>query len=319
MKTILAYFKIIRAFNLVIVALSLYLFYRFLIIPNHEFQLHTTLLPFTKTDFILFVLSVVCIAAAGNIINDYFDFELDKEYKPERPLAQGLISLNTAMYLHAVLAFAGIALGFYLGWGYNYTQIGYVYIIAALLLYVYSSYLKKMPLAGNVVVAALSTFVFVLLMMFEVNFLNTIHFDLAERVVNLLKQAVIFYGGFAFLVSLAREIVKDIEDKEGDAAFNINTLAVAYGETFAKAVSIMILLVMLSGIAYFMKGFWDMKVMKGFFYLLALIVFPTMVAIVLLLLAKERRQYALVSLLLKVIMLLGILSIPAFYYFNLSA
>lgn len=319
MKTILAYLKIIRVFNLVIVALSLYLFYHFLIIPNHEFQLHTTLLPFTKTDFILFVLSVVCIAAAGNIINDYFDFELDKEYKPERPLTQGLISLNTAMYLHAILAFAGIALGFYLGWGYNYTQIGYVYIIAALLLYVYSSYLKKIPLVGNVVVAALSAFVFVLLMMFEVNFLNTIHFDLAERVVNLLKQAVIFYGGFAFLVSLAREIVKDIEDKEGDEAYQIDTLAVAYGETFAKAVAVMVILAMLGGIGYFMKGFWDMKVMTAFFYLLSLIVFPSMAAVVLLIIAKERKQFAMVSLLLKVIMVLGILSIPAFYYFNLSA
>lgn len=312
----LAFFRLIRFYNLLIIALGLSLFYYFLIVPNHEFQLGTKLLPFTKIDFVLFVLSIVFVAAAGNIINDYFDFELDKEYKPERPLAKGAFSLDTAMYMHAAFALAGIGLGFYLGWGYNYFKIGYMYIMAVLLLYLYSSYLKKIALVGNVVIAALTGFVFVLLMMFEVNFLNTVHFDFAERIVNILKQAVVFYGGFAFLTNLAREIVKDLEDREGDEAFNIQTLPVQYGDNFAKAVAALVMFALIGGVGYFMKGFWDMHAMKEFFYLLSLIVFPTFAAIVLLIIAKDRKQYALVNLLLKAIMLFGILSIPAFYYFT---
>ena len=316
MKTIAGFLRLVRIANLLMIALSVSLFYYFLIVPNHEFQLGTKLLPFTTFDFVLFVFSLVLVAAAGNIINDYFDFELDKEYKPERPLPQAIFSLDTAMYMHAAFAFAGIGLGFYLGYGYNYTKVGYFYIITVLLLYVYSSYLKKMALVGNVVVAALTGFVFVLLMLFEVNFLNTIHFEFAERSVNILKQAVVFYAGFAFLTNLVREIVKDIEDREGDADYNIQTLAVLYGETFAKAIAVLVLLVMIGGLGYFMKGFWDMKAMKEFFYLLSLVVFPSLAVIVLLLLAKEKKQFALVNLLLKAIMLFGILSIPVFYYFN---
>jgi len=234
MNTILSFFKLIRALNLLIIAFSISLFYWLILVPAHHYKLFTGLLPFTTVEFVLFVLSIVFIAAAGNIINDYLDFDLDKEFRPERPLPMGTFSLNTAFYIHAFLAFAGIGLGFYLGYKANSFKIGYIYIICTLILYVYSAFLKKIPLAGNVVVAALSGFVFVLLMLFEVNFLNTIHFEGSKYVLDLLLWQVKFYGGFAFLISLSREIVKDIEDKEGDAEFNVNTIPVQFGDTVAK-------------------------------------------------------------------------------------
>ncbi len=316
MKTILGFLKLVRVVNLLMIALSVSLFYYFIVVPNHQFQLSTKLLPFTTTDFVLFVVSLMLVAAAGNIVNDYFDFELDKEYKPERPLPQGIFSLDTAMYMHAAFAFAGIGLGFYLGWGYNYTKVGYMYIIAVLLLYVYSSYLQKVALAGNVVIAALTGFVFVLLMMFEINFLNTVHFDNADNLVILLRQAVVFYAGFAFLTNLAREIVKDLEDMEGDAAFNIQTLPVQFGERVAKAVAALVLLVMMGALGYFIKGFWDARALKEFFYLFALVFIPTLLTLGVLLNAKDKKDFAFVHILLKTIMLIGLLSIPLFYLLN---
>lgn len=319
MQTLLAIFRIVRPVNLAIIALGLCLFYFYLIVPNHTYQLGTRLLPFTTFDFVLFVLSVVSIAAAGNVINDYYDFEKDRQHKPSRVLPQGHLSLDIALYLHAALVMCGIGLGFYLGYAYNYIKIGYLYVIAALLLYLYPTYLKKIPLLGNIVVAGLSAFVFVLLMLFEINFLQTIKFDFSERILNMLHQALMFYAGFAFLTSLARELVKDIEDYEGDAAFNTTTLAVQYGVPFAKVVTTLVLLALLGALAYFMKGFWEMKVWKEFFYLLSLIVFPVIACIVLLLMAKTRQQFSLVSLLIKAIMLLGILSMPVFYHFNAAS
>ena len=317
MKNILSFFKFIRAVNLFIIALSISLFYWLILVPAHHYKLFTGLLPFTTLEFILFLLSIVFIAAAGNIINDYFDFELDKEFKPERPLAQGAFSLDTAMYLHAILAFAGIGLGFYLGYKANSFKIGYIYIICTLMLYVYSAFLKKMPLAGNVLISALSGFVFVLLMMFEVNFLNTIYFEGSKYVLDLLLWQVKFYGGFAFLISLAREVVKDIEDKEGDAEYQVNTIAVQFGETVAKITVAIVLVVLLAGLSFFMRGFIEVHAIKEFVYLSIAVVLPVLVSIVLVFLAKEKKQYSQISLLLKIIMLMGILSIPAFYLFNL--
>ena len=317
MKNILSFFKFIRAVNLFIIALSISLFYWLILVPAHHYKLFTGLLPFTTLEFILFLLSIVFIAAAGNIINDYFDFELDKEFKPERPLAQGAFSLDTAMYLHAILAFAGIGLGFYLGYKANSFKIGYIYIICTLMLYVYSAFLKKMPLAGNVLISALSGFVFVLLMMFEVNFLNTIYFEGSKYVLDLLLWQVKFYGGFAFLISLAREVVKDIEDKEGDAEYQVNTIAVQFGETVAKITVAIVLVVLLAGLSFFMRGFIEAHAIKEFVYLSIAVVLPVLVSIVLVFLAKEKKQYSQISLLLKIIMLMGILSIPAFYLFNL--
>jgi len=315
MKLITDFLKLIRALNLFIIGLSVSFFYWLILVPVHHHIIFTNLLPFTTIEFVLFVLSIILIAAAGNIINDYFDFELDKEFKPERPLAKGVFSLDTAMYLHAAFAFVGIGLGFYLGYKANSFKIGYIYIICTLMLYVYSAFLKKMPLAGNILVSALTGFVFVLLMLFEVNFLNTIHFEGSKYVLDILLWQVKFYGCFAFLTNLAREIVKDIEDKEGDAEHNINTLPVQFGEPVAKITVAIVLGLLLAGLAFFMDGFIAASAIKEFLYLSIAVVIPVVVAIVLLFLANEKKQYARVSLLLKIIMLLGILSIPAFYLF----
>lgn len=355
MDKIFAFLKLIRATNLLLLALSITLFYWLILVPVHQYKLETALLPFTTVEFLLFVCSVVFIAAAGNIINDYFDFELDRAYKPQRPLAKGVFSLDTAIYLHAAFALGGIALGFYLGNKAGNFKIGYLYIICVLLLYVYSAFLKKIPLAGNLVVAALTGFVFLLLMMFELQFLNTVHFDRSAYVLDLLMWQVKFYGGFAFLTNLAREIVKDIEDKEGDAEFNIQTLAVAFGETSAKIFCIAVLVLLLGLLWFFMRGFIQQGAIKEFSYLTVAVVVPVLISIVWLVIAKNGKQYLYIGRLLKlviakngkqylyvgrllelviakngkqylyigrllkVVMLLGILSIPAFYLFNLSS
>lgn len=318
MNKMTAFFKLIRFANLLLLALSISLFYWLIVVPAHQYKLGNALLPFTTVEFILFVCSVVSVAAAGNIINDYLDFELDKKYKPNRPLARAVFSLNTALYLHVDFALTGIALGFYLGYKAGNFKIGYLYIICVLLLYVYSAFLKKIPLAGNLVVAALTGFVFLLLMMFELQFLNTLHFERSAYVLDLLMWQVKFYGGFAVLTNLAREIVKDIEDKKGDEEFNINTLAVAFGETTAKIAAVAVLVLLLGLLWFFMRGFIQQQAVKEFGYLAVAVIVPILISIFWLIVAKRSEQYLYISRLLKLVMLLGVLSIPAFYLFNVS-
>lgn len=318
MQILNAFFRLIRIGNLLIIALSLTFFYYLILVPVHHNKLQTGLLPFVTSEFVMFVLSVVFVAAAGNIINDYFDFELDKEYKPTRPLPQGIISLDNALYLHAILAFAGIGLGFYLGWKNSNIKIGYLYIICVLLLYVYSSTLKKIPLAGNFVVSALTAFIFVLLLLFEANFLNTISFETGPYVLDLLLWQVKFYGGFAFITNFAREVVKDMEDVEGDAAYNINTIAVQYGISFAKAIAGFTLIVLLIALGWVIKGFYEAHAIREASYLVIAVGLPTLLAIGLIIRARQQTDYAKIGLVLKIIMLLGILSIPVFYFINLQ-
>lgn len=314
-----SFFRLIRIGNLAIMALALSLFYYIILVPAHHGKLFTSLLPFTTMEFVLFILSVVLVAAAGNIINDYFDFELDKEFKPERPLASGKISLDAAMYLHAALAFAGIGLGFYLGWKANNYKIGYLYVVSALLLYLYSAYLKKIPLAGNLVVSALTGFVFVLLLVFEAAFLNTIHFEGGNYVMQMLLWQVAFYGGFAVLTNLVRELVKDLEDVEGDASYNISTLPVEYGITVAKVVTGIAMSGVIGLIAYFQWLFFQGHAIKEIAYLAVAVQLPMAVALWLLIGAEDTKQFSRISTLIKVVMLLGILSMPVFYWFNKMA
>lgn len=316
MQTLTAFFKLIRIANLFMIGLSLYLFYYLILIPVHADKLQTTLLPLTNFEFALFVLSVILIAAAGNVINDYYDYQLDSEYKPERPLPTGIFSLDAAMYIHAVLAFAGIGLGFYLGWNNGNYKIVYVYIICVILLYVYSAYLKKIALVGNLVVSALAGFIFLLLLLFEANFLNTIHFEAAAFAFSILTWQVYFYGGFAFLTNLLREIVKDLEDREGDEAYNINTLAVAYGHGVAKAVALLVFVVLLAAVGYVSYTFYLSGAVKHMAYLVAAVALPLLGVGALIAKANTKAEYNRASLLVKVVMLLGMLSIPAFYWFS---
>ena len=323
MQKLTGFLKLIRAGNLFIIALSLYLFYYLVIIPVHHNFLQTGLVPFNHKEFVYFVLSVLLLAAGGNVINDYFDFELDKEFKPQRPLPSGLMSLDAAMYLHMFFVLTGVALGFYIAWTNNNIRLGYLYVVTALLLYVYSAFLKKIPLAGNLVVAGLSAFVFVLLIIFEADYLRLIHarnlFENTPYAFAILLEQLKFYAGFAFATSLARELIKDIEDHEGDSAYKIDTFAVQFGDTAAKWLSVLIMSGLLAGLGYFMYNFYRSEAIKDMLYLGFMVVVPVIITIVLTIMAKEKRDYSRISILLKLVMLLGVLSIPAFYLFHQTA
>lgn len=311
-----AFFRLIRILNLFILGLSLYLFYYFIVVPVHHNILFNELVPLIKRDFALFVLSVLLIAAGGNIINDYFDLEVDKFNRPDRPLPSAQISLNTAMTLHAVFALTGIAIGFYLGWQIGYYQIGFLFLISSVLLYVYSAFLKRVPLAGNLLVAALTAFPFVVLLVFEAVFLSLVQFENKRFAFDAIVWQVYFYAGFAFFTNLVREMVKDLEDREGDAENRINTFAVQFGEKPAKYLTTFVIVVLLGLLSFFFSRFIVAQHWKEVIYLNVLVMLPLVAVLVLVLLAKTKEHYARLSLALKLIMLFGILSMPAFHWFN---
>ncbi len=157
---------------------------------------------------LLLSLSTMVIAAAGYIINDYYDVKIDLINKPERVVIGKGMKRRYALFFHTILSFAGVGIGIILNW-----KIGVVNFCCAFLLWIYSNALKREPFVGNFAVALLT--------------------GLAILIVNVLYPpisiAIVIYALFAFFITLVREILKDLEDLKGDDTFGCRTLPIVWG------------------------------------------------------------------------------------------
>ena len=147
------------------------------------------------------------VAAAANSINDYFDVEIDKTNKPSRPIPRGDATKKEAWIEWLILSIVGIVVNFFLG---PYA-LGIV-VFAVVVLYWYSALFKRTIIIGNIVVALMTGMAFIY----------------GAVVVGNFSRAIV-PAIFAFLVNVAREVVKDVEDIEGDRKEHAMTLPVKYG------------------------------------------------------------------------------------------
>lgn len=165
---------------------------------------------------ILAMITVFFETAAGNVINDYFDYKIDLINKPERPLPSGRISLKNGKYYAYFLFLAGTVCGFLISYLTDNWIPFIIVLIADVILYLYAYKLKTTPLIGNLTVGFMTGFGFVF-GGFTINNPSIV-------------ATSIFLGFFAFVMTTAREIVKDIEDMEGDKADGARTLPILIGE-----------------------------------------------------------------------------------------
>ena len=165
---------------------------------------------------ILAILAVFFETAAGNVINDYYDYEIDLINKPERPIPSGRISLKSGKYFSYLLFLAGTICGFIISIITNNWIPFLIVIIADIVLYLYAYKLKSTPLIGNLTVGFMTCFGFVF-GGFSIN-----NPEIIITSINL--------GFFAFVMTTAREIVKDIEDLKGDKSAGAKTLPILIGE-----------------------------------------------------------------------------------------
>ncbi|MCZ8353808.1 MAG: geranylgeranylglycerol-phosphate geranylgeranyltransferase [Cyclobacteriaceae bacterium] len=178
--------------------------------------------------------STIIIAAAGYIINDYYDIKIDYINKPERVVIGKIIPRRFAILFHTLFSVSGIAIGFYLSW-----QIGVIHFFSAFMLWLYSNSLKRLPLIGNVVIAFLTSLsVFIIAVYYKTNF-----------------NLILIYALFAFFISLVREVVKDMEDLKGDITFGCKTLPILWGirktKFFLYTVLVVFVLIVLVLDSYF--------------------------------------------------------------------
>ena len=266
--------RITRFWNLLIIGLTQYFAVAFLFDPALLIDWHLLVL----------AISTVSIAAAGYIINDYYDVKIDLINKPERVVIGKRVTRRYAILLHTLLSFNGVALGFLLNW-----KLGVVNFLSAFLLWWYSNSLKRQPLIGNLAVALLT--------------------GLAVFIVTLLypdfpKTEAAIYSLFAFYVTLVREIIKDMEDLKGDNTFGCRTLPIIWG--VRKTKNLIYLLTALFLLNLMVVHLWVEPL--PIYYFMVFLLVPVVVLVVRLHRADTKKDFFQLSLLCKVIMLLGILS-----------
>jgi len=202
-------------------------------------------------EFILLLTLSLLFAAAANIINDYFDVRADRVNKPERLIIGPHIKRRWAMLFHWAFNTIGFGIALYLGYILQAVYIPVVAFIAVNLLWFYSSYFKRQPFTGNLLVAAFTGFVPVAVVIF--NLTVTPNFSDREVFLVLADQhyfflVVLFTGMLAFLMNLVRELVKDVIDVRGDLKLDAKTFPIRFGiKKTRRLIFFIYLLVLLFG------------------------------------------------------------------------
>jgi len=275
MNSIAQMLKLIRFPNLAIIAITQFIAAVFLINENSFMS------AINNYQLLALISSTLLIASGGYIINDYYDIKIDYVNKPDRVVIGKHIKRQHVLIIHSVFNFSGIMLGALISWwafGVN--------ILAAFLLWLYSNILKRLPLWGNLTVSFLTALsVFVVFILYRKNL-----------------NLILMYSIFAFFISLIREIVKDIEDIEGDEKFGCKTLPITIGTSSTKKAIYgftLFFLIVVYLVAHGLAIFWPF-----FIFLAAILSFLCFK----LYYADKKKDYSQISLFSKVIMIIGILS-----------
>jgi 4-hydroxybenzoate polyprenyltransferase len=313
MNTLSAWARLVRFPNLVIVALTQYLLQYAILLPALARYGLVPMLP--EPQFSLLVLSTVLIAAGGYVINDIEDVEIDQLNKPlKKQIVGRIIPLSIASGFYWFLTLFGFFISLYLAFFiHDFVQL-LIYPLAVGLLWWYSKSLKRLPLWGNLVVSFFCAFVAWVVFYAEslqpqsyqaLFVANDFESKTAMQTPNFV---FIGYAVFAFLSTLFREIVKDIEDADGDAAGNCRTFPIAFGIPLSKKLAFGVGVVFIGFVLVFSSFLTE----NGILSILILNIFvslPMLLALYWLSVAAEKQHYSRLSKLAKIIMLSGVVFI----------
>lgn len=257
-------------------------------------------------DFVLLVAATVFITAGGYVINDYFDIKTDLINKG-KVIVGTKIPRRQAMMWHSIFNITGVAAGFYLSYKAGYIWLGTMFLVVSGLLYFYSASYKRQFLIGNLIVALLTAMVPMLVVFYEWPALYKYYTINAIRLpqINFIIYWVGGFALFAFLTNLIREIIKDIEDFEGDTAYGRNTVPVVIGVLSSKIVSIC--LITLTIIMLYLIWHFFVNDTITLIYVTVMIVLPLLFVIFKLIKSNEKKQLHSASRIMKIVMITGVL------------
>jgi len=307
---------LIRLPNIVLIILTQFLL-RYSILAPFLYHGNTADLS-SLLDFSILVLITALITIGGYVINDYFDVKIDKINKPDKLVVNKFISQKKAIKLHLILNGIAIILGFYLSFRVKMLSFGLIFPFIIALLWFYSAKYKSLFLWGNLVVAILSSFVVLFVWLFEFFMLRMDPDKFSYVVENFpwVTRLFLVYALFSFLVTLIREIIKDIEDWKGDEAYGCRSLPLVIGLTRTKWIIAGLIVITMIFLGRFQLIFYKMEWDMVFWYFLFVVQIPALFLLIKLFLAKEKNDFHFLSNLCKIIMLAGILSMQILYISN---
>lgn len=279
LSKILSFFSVVRGYNIFVIALAQYLAAIFILSP--EIRALDVILDYRL--FILVVASSLTIAS-GYIINNFYDAKKDLINRPRKVMIDRLVSQQTKLKVYFAINFIVVLIAGIVSWRASLFFSVYIFLI-----WFYSHKLKKYPIIGNITAAVLAVLPFFGILLYYKNFYHVIF-----------AHAI-----FLFLLIFIRELIKDLENIEGDLVNNYRTIPVLFGEKTAKSI-ITILTISTIIPAYFLIDVFNVGYMDIYFYLslLGLIFF-----LLKLWKSKTKPEYLKLHFLLKFIIVAGVFSI----------
>ncbi|MGV9002780.1 geranylgeranylglycerol-phosphate geranylgeranyltransferase [Flavobacterium sp.] len=294
------FLKLIRYQNLLLIALMQVIFrYGFLKLQKIDLAL-------ANWQFGLLVLATVLIAASGYIINDILDQETDAINRPNTTIIGNTISEDFAFNLYIGINIVALLLGYYLSNVIHKPTFLAAFIIPVILLYLYATSFKKIAVIGNLVVALVLG-----LSVIIIGFFDILPATDANNKIEMMTLLFILldYTVFAVLINFIREIVKDLEDVDGDYNQGMSTLAIVFGkERTAKTVSILAFTATVIVLWYINKNLMNSKLYFATVYCVLSIISPLLFVMIKSWNAKSKKEFRLLSSVLKVIIFFGIIS-----------
>ena len=300
----------IRLPNLVFIALAQLLFEYCLYRP----LIADTNLPIIDVHFVMILFASILIAAGGYIINDYFDVNIDEVNKPGSLVIDKIVSRRWAILWHFIFSVAGVLLTVFAVAGKNQFYLVFANLGTVALLWFYSARLKKSFFLGNLTISILVAWTILIMFLSKMNVSAAFGMESGYQI--RLFRLTILYAVFAFIATLIRELIKDVEDMPGDRRFGAKTLPIKWGIPVSKFIISVFLVLLLSlifiAILYVMQFGWWLFIL----YAIGLLFIPSLKLIINLQAKSISSDFTSLSRQMKWIMLFGILSMVMFLVYH---
>lgn len=302
------YLRLLRIGNLGFIAILLFVMEKWVAKPLLLLAQFKEQMPWWV--LLLLTVSTILIAAGGYVINDYFDVKIDRINRPDEIVVTRYISRDGAMRLFQILSSIGVVTGLMVAWWAKSWTLMMIFIIIPGLLWFYSASYKRQFFIGNIVVAFIAFLVPLLIAIANADYLKNLYGETLAYT-PIVGQLYVWLGGFAvfsFLLTLAREIVKDIEDIEGDREMECRTMPIILGVRTTKLITTVLLVGICILVAYIVIAILpfphDWHTLSFRFAVFGIIA-PILCSVVLLWAANRTIELHRVQIIIKFVMFMG--------------
>ncbi len=303
------YLRLVRIDNLVFIGVLMWVMTYWLSSSVLMTQGFNDLMPWWI--WLMLTLGTILIAAGGYVINDYFDVKIDRINRPDKLIVTRTVSKDSAMTLFYIVTGIGIVLGLICSWYLRSSALALIYLLVPGLLWFYSASYKRILLLGNILIAFISALPPIVIAISQTAWLQHLYGKDMLQFVPIGHDLFVWLSGFslfAFITTLIREIIKDMQDQNGDRELECHTLPVVVGDKWTKIIVTMLIVIMIGVIVLF---WWNILPFDRSFssfstrYLLFGIIIPLLCELALLWSARIPSDFRTAQGLMKFIMFVG--------------